>query len=78
MALKITNPNWKSPVEQKAATHAPAVSAWLAANAANRYIGIAELRAGLPAIAADLTRPVINNICSILALEIQGADDPTA
>lgn len=78
MALKIVNPNWKSADQQKAETHAPAVSAWLAANASNRLVGIPELRAGLPAIAADLTRSVVNQICAILGLEVQGADDPAA
>lgn len=78
MPFQIKNPNWKSAVEQKAETHAPAVSAWLAANPGNRYIGLAELRTGLPAIAGDLTRPVVNQICAILGLEILGADDPAA
>jgi len=31
-----------------------------------------------PAIAADLTRPVVNHICTLLALEVTGADDQTA
>lgn len=76
MALKIINPNWKSAVEKKAEQHAPAVGAWLQANAANRYIGLAELRAGLPAIAADLSRAVVNQICVELGLAVEGADDP--
>lgn len=78
MALRLTNPHWKSAVQSKAETHAPAVSAWLLANAANRYIGMVELRAGLPAIAADLTREVVNQICFILKLEVSGADDQGA
>jgi hypothetical protein len=78
MAFQLLNPNWKSAIQQKAETHAPAVSAWLAANPGNRYVGLNELRAGLPAIAADLTRPVVNHICSILGLEVLEADDPAA
>jgi hypothetical protein len=78
MALRILNPNWKSADRQKAETHAPAVSAWLAANAGNRLVGLPELRAGLPTIAADLKREVVNEICAILSLEVQGADDPAA
>ena len=78
MGFQIQNPNWKSTAQQKAETHAQAVSAWLAANPANHYVGLAELRAGLPAIAADLTRPVVNHICTILALEVTGADDQGA
>lgn len=73
--FKITNPNWKSIVQKKAEQHAPAVAAWLANNAANHFIGLAELRAGLPAIAGDLTRPVINQICVILGLQVEGQDD---
>lgn len=76
--LKIINPNWKSPAQQKAETHAPAVAAWLAANATNQAVTLAELRAGLPAIAADLTRAVVNQICSILGLEVTGANDQAA
>lgn len=78
MGFQLLNPNWKSSVQQKAEQHAPAVAAWLAANSANRYIGLAELRAGLPAIAGDLTRSVVNQICSILGLEVTGADDQGA
>ena len=78
MAFKIENPNWKSATRQKAEKHAPTVANWLQANAANRYFSIAELRAGLPAIAADLSRQVINEICNILGLNVEGADDQTA
>ena len=78
MAFQIENPNWKSAIQQKAETHAPAVAAWLAANSANRYVGLAELRAGLPAIAADLTRTVVNQICQNLGLAVVGADDQGA
>lgn len=77
MPFKIENPNWKTPVRQKAEQHAPAVAAWLQANAANRYVTIAEMRGGLSAIAGDLTRPVINEICNILGLNVEGADDKT-
>ena len=75
MVFKIVNPNWKSATQTKAESLAPQVSAWLQANPANQFVGLAELRAGLPAIAADLTRPVVNQICAILDLQIQGADD---
>lgn len=75
MAFEIENPHWKSAVQQKAETHTPAVAAWLAANAGNRFINLAELRAGLPAIAADLTRPVVNQICANLKIVVTGADD---
>jgi len=78
MPFQIQNPNWKSPIQQKAETHAPAVAAWLAANPGNRFVGLGELRAGLPAISADLTRPVVNHICTILGLEVLGADDQAA
>lgn len=75
MTFQIENPNWKSATQKKAETHAPTVAAWLAANAGNRFIGLAELRAGLPAIAADLSRVVVNQICHNLGLTVVGADD---
>lgn len=78
MAFQITNPNWKSPAQQKAEQHAPAVAAWLAANPGNHYVGLPALKAALPAIAADLNRTVVNHICSILGLEVSGADDQAA
>lgn len=73
--FQIVNPNWKSASQNKAELHAPTVAMWLKDNAANRLITLAELRAGMPAIAADLTRPVVNQICCLLGLEVQGADD---
>lgn len=78
MAFKIKNPYWKSQIEKKAETHAPAVSAWLSANAENRLVGLAELRAGLPGIAGDLTRPVVNQICITLGLQVEGQEDTAA
>lgn len=77
MAFKIVNPHWKSAVQKKAETHAPAVAGWLAANPADKLVGLLELRTALPAIANELSREVVNHICAILGLEIQGADDKT-
>lgn len=78
MALRLINPNWKTPTEQKAEQHAPTVAAWLAANASNHFVSLAELRAGLPAISADLTRPVVNHICFLLNITVENADDAAA
>lgn len=78
MAFQITNPHWKSPAQVKAEQHAPAVSAWLQANSANHYVGLPALKAGLPAIAGDLTRQVVNHICTLLSLEVSGTDDQAA
>lgn len=72
--FKIINPNWKSGAEKKAEQHAPAVAAWLAKNAANRYVGMAEIRAGMPEIAGDMTRQVINQICIIMGLQVEGQE----
>lgn len=77
MAFQITNPNWKSAARQKADQHAPAVAAWLAANPAIRFVGLAELKAALPGIAGDLNRTVVNQICVQLSLEVTGGDDQT-
>lgn len=73
MTFRLINPAFKTVAQQKAEQHAPAVLAWLQANAGNHFVTLAELRAGLPAIAADLTRPVVNEICRINGIEI---DDP--
>lgn len=75
MAFVIINPAWKSAAQQKAEQHAPAVRAWLDANPQNRQVSLAELRAALPAIAADLSRPVVNQIAVIIGAQVEGADD---
>lgn len=67
----IVNPNWKSASQTKAATHAPAVAAFLAANPTMRMVSLAELKAGLPAIADDLNRAVVNQIAKLLAIETE-------
>lgn len=73
--IRIKNPHWKSSVQLKAEQHAPAVSAWLQANPTNKVVTMAELRAGLPAIAADLSRAVINAICQQIGAEIENPED---
>lgn len=75
--LKFYNPNYVTAVETKAQQHRAAVDAWLKlpAQAAQQVITLAELRAGLPAIAADLTRLVFNEIASSLRLEVLDASD---
>lgn len=78
MALRIVNPYYKSPVEIKADQHGPAVVAWLQANAGNKIVTMTELRTGLPAIAADLTRTVVNQICADNGLQIENSDDTQA
>ena len=68
--FRIINPAWKSASEIKAEKHAPAVLAWLQANSTNRYITITELRTGLPLIAGDLSRAVVNQIAVIIGAEL--------
>ena len=78
MAFSLVNPAWKSAVQKKAEKHAPVVKTWLEQNADNRLVTLAELRAGLPAIAGDLSRAVVNQIASIIGAQVEGADDPEA
>lgn len=78
MTFLITNPAWKSPVQQKAELHAPAVRAWLYANADKPAVTLGQLRAGLPAIAGDLSRLVVNQICAQEGFVVQGAEDTGA
>lgn len=78
MPFKIINPAWKSATQIKAEQHAPAVLAWLQANPNSKAVTILELRAALPAIAADLTRQVVNQIAQIIGAEVEGADSADA
>lgn len=73
--MKIINPNWKSAIEKKANTVAPLISNFLAANPANRYVTVAELKAGLPDIANDLTVAVVTQACLILDLKLEEAEN---
>lgn len=75
MGFSLVNPAWKSNVQKKAEQHAPAVLAWLQANDSNRVVTIAELKAGIPAAAADLNRAVVNQIAVIIGAQVEGAED---
>lgn len=76
--MKLVNPYWKDAIQTKAETHKPAVLAWLTANAGNRLVTLAGLRAGLPAIAGDLTRPVVQQIAAMAGIVIEDADTTEA
>lgn len=78
MPFKLINPHWKDPVAQKAEQHAAAVQDWLRANAGNRAVTLAELRTGLPAIAADLTRPVVAEIARRIGAQVEGTESADA
>lgn len=74
--MKFANPYFKSNAQKKVEQNQSAVSAWMAANAGNRVVSIAELRAGLPAIAADLGIDVVQQICqNIGALRVDPEDN---
>lgn len=76
MAFKLVNPYWLDPVAAKAAQHKAAVQTYLQANvsgAANRAYTLAELRAALPAIAADLSRGVVLEIARLLSAQVEDA-----
>lgn len=78
MAFRLMNPAWKSAAQLKAEQHAAAVQAWLNSNSASRYVTLADLRAGLPAIAPDLTRQVVNIIAGMVGAGVDGIDDAGA
>jgi hypothetical protein len=78
MPIKFINPYFKSAVQLKAEQHAPAVQAWMQAQPTNKAITMNELRTGLPAIAADLTRPVVNHIMATLGAECENPEDDQA
>ena len=75
--LKFSNPYFKSAVEVASDALAPQVNAWLKTQVANKTITLAELRAGLPAIAAQLDRQTVNQIAADLNLFVQNPEDPT-
>lgn len=76
--MKFQNPFFKSAAEKKVEQHQAAVVAWLTAQAANKVITLAELRAGLPAISADLSRVVVNQICQNIGAQILDPEDTEA
>lgn len=78
MNYRMINPNWTDPVAVKAAAHKADVQAFLTANPGNRYVTLAELRAALPGIAADLTRPVVAEIARQLGIRTENPDAPDA
>lgn len=75
MALKIINPFWRSPAEKAAELAGPDVVAWLKANASDRVVTIAELKAGLPVHAAALNRAVVNIICTENGIRMENPED---
>lgn len=75
MSFAIINPAYKTTVQKKAEKHAPAVLAWMQANTDSRAVTITELRTGLPDIADDLSRVVVNQIAQIIGAQIEGAGD---
>lgn len=62
-------------MEKKVEQHQPAVVAWLIAQSSNRVITLTELRQGLPAIAPDLSRAVVNQICANIGAHIDDLAD---
>lgn len=73
--MKFINPHFKSTTQKRVAQHQPAVDAWLTAQTDNRVITLAELRAGLPAIAGELSREVVNQICANIGAEVVDPED---
>ena len=78
MPMKFLNPWCVPPVKADANLHGPAVRAWLQGQPGNRIITLTELRAGMPAIAAALTRPVVNQICADLGAAVEDPSDAQA
>lgn len=79
--LKFKNPYFTpapTSSEYKAKACFAPVTAWLQTQTANKIITVAELKAALPAIAADIDRQVFNLIMQGLALEVINPEDTTA
>lgn len=76
--MKFQNPFFQTTTQKRVAQHQPAVVAWLTAQNNNRTITLAELRAGLPAIAGELSREVVNQICANIGAEVMDPEDTQA
>ena len=80
--LKFANPYYKTNAqanaEAKAATDAPIIDAWLKTQVNNRVISLNDIKAALPAIAADLDRLTFNIIARQLGLVYEDASDTQA
>lgn len=76
--LRIKNPFFVTPDQATATRHKPAVLAWMQGQTTNKIITMAELRAALPAIAGELTRTVVNQICADIGADIENPEDGQA
>lgn len=79
--LQLANPHYK-PTDKKgkatnAAKNAPLVDAWLQTQTGQKVITLAEIKAALPAIAAELDRESANMISQALGLVILNPEDQT-
>lgn len=73
--LTIKNPYFKLPAEKKAEQHAAAIDAWLQSQPNRETVTIADIKAGVPAAAADLSREVVNETAKVLGLVIVNPED---
>lgn len=76
--LQIKNPYFKTNTEKKAEQHAAALDTWLKTQVNKPVITIADLKAAFPAIAADLSREMVNEACARLGLTILNPEDNEA
>ena len=79
--LKFQNPYFKAAgqklKEDNAAKDAPLIDAWLQTQTDQRTVTLADIKAALPAIAADLDRETVNMIAETLGLTILNPEDQT-
>lgn len=79
--LKFQNPYYQAPTEKSlddnVNKHAPAIDAWLKAQSGQKVVTLADIKAALPAVAADLDRVTVNVIMDRLGVPILNPDDPT-
>lgn len=76
--LKLQNPYSVSAIDAKVKAAAPLVDAWLRANPQEKVVTLAELKAALPDIEADLKREVVNEICAQLGIVIVNPEEKDA
>lgn len=79
--LKFQNPYFKRAgqkvKEDNAVKNAPLIDAWMQTQTNQKVITLAEIKAALPAIAAELDRETVNMVGNNLGLVILNPEDQT-
>lgn len=77
--IRIANPFFRTNAqrsrETNAAKNAPLIDAWMRTQSSNKVVSLGEIKAGIPAIAAELDRETMNMIVQQLGLVVVNPED---